>query len=93
MLKDSDRIFTNLYGLEDPFLKGAKKRGDLDKTKKIQNNFLLGGVRKFFVACEEIFRGGFSEVSVKNRFLDDDSKGGARHGGYVIHRGGEMCGI
>ena len=35
MLKDSDRIFTNLYGLEDPFLKGAKKRGDWDKTKNI----------------------------------------------------------
>ncbi len=35
MLKDSDRIFTNLYGLEDPFLKGAQKRGDWDGTKKI----------------------------------------------------------
>ncbi len=35
MLKDSDRIFTNLYGLEDPYLKGAKKRGDWDNTKKI----------------------------------------------------------
>ena len=35
MLKDPDRIFTNLYGLEDPFLKAAKKRGDWDGTKKI----------------------------------------------------------
>jgi len=35
MLKDADRIFTNLYGLEDPFLEGAKKRGDWDGTKKI----------------------------------------------------------
>ena len=39
MLKDSDRIFTNLYGLEDPFLKGARKRGDWDKTK---NTLKLG---------------------------------------------------
>ncbi len=35
MLADKDRIFTNLYGLEDPFLAGAKKRGDWDGTKKI----------------------------------------------------------
>ncbi len=35
MLKDQDRIFTNLYGIEDPFLEGAKKRGDWDGTKKI----------------------------------------------------------
>ena len=24
MLKDQDRIFTNLYGLHDPMLKGAR---------------------------------------------------------------------
>ncbi len=35
MLKDPDRIFTNLYGLENSFLKAAKKRGDWDGTKKI----------------------------------------------------------
>ena len=35
MLKDPDRIFTNLYGLEDPFLEAAKRRGDWDGTKKI----------------------------------------------------------
>jgi len=34
-LKDSDRIFTNLYGEHDIFLKGAKKRGDWYKTKEI----------------------------------------------------------
>ena len=34
MLKDSDKIFTNLYGFEDPTLKGAKKRGDWKDTKK-----------------------------------------------------------
>jgi hypothetical protein len=34
-LKDADRIFTNLYGKHDPFLKGAQKRGDWHKTKDI----------------------------------------------------------
>ena len=32
MLADKDRIFTNIYGWDDPGLKGAKKRGDWDKT-------------------------------------------------------------
>ena len=35
MLQDKDRIFTNIYGLEDPFLLAAKKRGDWRGTKKI----------------------------------------------------------
>lgn len=35
MLADQDRIFTNLYGLHDWTLKGAKKRGDWSTTKEI----------------------------------------------------------
>ena len=35
MLNDKDRIFTNLYGFESPFLEAAKKRGDWDGTKEI----------------------------------------------------------
>jgi NADH-quinone oxidoreductase subunit F len=35
MLPDKDRIFTNLYGQFDPFLKGAKARGDWDNTASI----------------------------------------------------------
>jgi NADH-quinone oxidoreductase subunit F len=35
MLKQEDRIFTNLYGFEDWTLKGAKARGDWDNTKAI----------------------------------------------------------
>jgi len=35
MLKDKDRIFTNIYGLNDPFLAGARARGDWDGTKEI----------------------------------------------------------
>jgi len=35
MLADKDRIFTNLYGLRDSGLKGAKARGSWDGTKKL----------------------------------------------------------
>ncbi|HJN22502.1 MAG TPA: NADH-quinone oxidoreductase subunit NuoF [Rhodospirillales bacterium] len=33
MLKDRDRIFTNIYGQDDIGLDGARQRGDWDKTK------------------------------------------------------------
>jgi NADH-quinone oxidoreductase subunit F len=35
MLRDEDRIFTNLYGIHDPFLKGARARGDWSGTKEL----------------------------------------------------------
>ena len=35
MLKDEDRIFTNLYGWMDSGLAGAKARGDWDNTAKL----------------------------------------------------------
>ncbi|MCE9651387.1 MAG: NADH-quinone oxidoreductase subunit NuoF [Parvibaculum sp.] len=35
MLKDEDRIFTNLYGLGEQGLAGARKRGDWDGTAEI----------------------------------------------------------
>ena len=35
MLSDKDRIFTNLYGLQDWSLDAAKSRGDWDGTKEI----------------------------------------------------------
>ena len=35
MLKDEDRIFTNLYGWGDSGLKGAKSRGDWSNTAKL----------------------------------------------------------
>lgn len=34
-LKDQDRIFTNIYGRHDPFMKGAEARGDWYRTKDI----------------------------------------------------------
>lgn len=35
MLSDKDRIFTNIYGFDDPGLDGAKRRGDWDDTKAL----------------------------------------------------------
>ena len=35
MLQDKDRIFTNLYGVHDRCLNGARARGDWDGTKAI----------------------------------------------------------
>ena len=35
MLEDKDRIFTNLYGLGDRSLKGARARGQWDNTKAL----------------------------------------------------------
>jgi NADH-quinone oxidoreductase subunit F len=35
MLKDQDRIFTNIYGMHDRSLKGAMARGHWDGTKAI----------------------------------------------------------
>ena len=34
MLKEQDKIFTNLYGFESPNLESAKKRGDWNRTKE-----------------------------------------------------------
>jgi NADH-quinone oxidoreductase subunit F len=35
MLRDQDRIFTNLYGIHDWKLAGARRRGDWDNTKDL----------------------------------------------------------
>lgn len=37
MLKDQDRIFTNLYGMHDRSLKGAMARGHWDGTADIMS--------------------------------------------------------
>uniref|UniRef100_A0A8R1IS19 NADH dehydrogenase [ubiquinone] flavoprotein 1, mitochondrial n=1 Tax=Caenorhabditis japonica TaxID=281687 RepID=A0A8R1IS19_CAEJA len=47
-LKDSDRIFTNLYGRHDYRLKGALSRGDWHKTKEIilkGSDWILGELK------------------------------------------------
>ncbi len=38
MLADKDRIFTNLYGHQSPFIDAAMKRGDWDGTKELIEN-------------------------------------------------------
>ena len=35
MLQDKDRIFTNIYGIQDVSLKGAMARGQWDNTKAL----------------------------------------------------------
>jgi len=48
-LKDEDRIFTNIYGRHDPFLKGAEQRGDYYRTKDILNkgrDWLIDQIKK-----------------------------------------------
>ena len=35
MLKEKDKIFSNLYGFESPSLESAKKRDDWSNTKEI----------------------------------------------------------
>lgn len=35
MLRDQDRVFTNLYGFDSPYLEAARARGDWDNTKDI----------------------------------------------------------
>ena len=34
-LADKDRIFTNVYGFQEPWLKAARARGDWDDTKAL----------------------------------------------------------
>ena len=34
-LADKDRIFTNVYGFQEPWLKAARQRGDWDDTAKL----------------------------------------------------------
>ena len=34
-LADKDRIFTNVYGFQEPWLKAARQRGDWDDTKAL----------------------------------------------------------
>ena len=35
--RDKDRIFTNLYGFQEPWLKAARARGDWDDTAKLMS--------------------------------------------------------
>ncbi len=51
MIKENDRIFTNLYGIEDWRLKGAKKRGDWDNTKNLIQQGQAWIIQEVMTSC------------------------------------------
>ncbi len=75
MLKDKDRIFTNLYGLNDWNIEGALSRGDWDNTKSLIN---LGSEKIIEIIKESGLRGrggaGFP-TGLKWSFMPKESDG------------------
>jgi len=76
MLRDEDRIFTNLYGFESPFLEGARQRGDWQGTKELLD---LGREKIIELVKESGLRGrggaGFS-TGMKWSFMPKKTDGG-----------------
>jgi NADH-quinone oxidoreductase subunit F len=75
MLQDKDRIFTNLYGMGEPGLKGAQARGDWDGTAE-----LIGKGRDWII--EEMKKSGLRgrggagfPTGLKWSFMPKDSGG------------------
>ena len=60
MLADKDRIFTNIYGLQDRSVAGAKSRGLWDGTKKILE---LGPE----AICDVVKKSGLCSIATKKR--------------------------
>ena len=72
MLADKDRIFTNLYGLQDPGLEGAKKRKiaiaytpgiNSEATADIAMLLLLGASRRAYEAQDLVRSGAWRPLS------------------------------
>ena len=76
MLKDQDRIFTNIYGHEGADLKSAKARGDWDGTKKLMQkgqDVIIEEVK----ASDLRGRGGAGfSTGMKWSFMPKESKNG-----------------
>ena len=62
MLKDNDRIFTNLYGHSERFLSGARLRGDWEGT----SNLIKKG--KEFITCLTAYSKPIAEIA--NKYCD-----------------------
>jgi len=76
MLADKDRIFTNLYGLHDWGLDGARRRGDWDGTKAVMEkgaDWIINEVKTSGLRG----RGGAGfPAGVKWSFMPKESKDG-----------------
>jgi NADH-quinone oxidoreductase subunit F len=76
MLADKDRIFTNLYGLEDWGLEGARQRGDWDGTKALMgkgSEWIINEIKESGLRG----RGGAGfPAGVKWSFMPQESKDG-----------------
>ena len=79
MLKDEDRIFTNLYGLGEPDLAGARARGDWDGTAELiakGADWIIDEMKKSGLRG----RGGAGfPTGLKWSFMPKDSGGGPHY--------------
>ena len=89
MLNDRDRIFTNIYGMGDRSLAGAKKRGCWDGTAAIIQRGRAG-----FARLEEIFRERPEIVSgeAEQRQMDLQLRAGCRYCHAILEPGGAHWG-
>jgi len=76
MLQDKDRIFTNLYGLHDPGLKGARARGSWDGTKAILEKGRDGIINEMKASGLRGRGGAGFPTGLKWSFMPKESKDG-----------------